>query len=58
MELHPDPSVRAKHLATWKMYVLGYPRLIRSLEHHGMDPKGVADLDWFDAKRQFDEEKA
>lgn len=57
MEQHIDPAVRAKHRSAWQMYSMEYPNLVRSLERHGMDPKGLADLDWSDAKRRFDEER-
>jgi hypothetical protein len=57
MDDHPDPSVRAKHLATWRMYVLEYPRLIASLESHNMDAKGISDLDWTAAKNHFFNER-
>jgi hypothetical protein len=57
MDHHPNPSVRAKHLATWQMYKKEYSRLIQSLENHGMEPDGVATLDWRSVKQQFYDQK-
>jgi hypothetical protein len=57
MNTHPDPKVRAKYLATWNMYSLGYPKLMRSLVAHEFSPMGVATLDWSDAERLFKEDR-
>jgi hypothetical protein len=56
MNTHPDPNVRAKHLATWNMYCLGYPKLMRSLVDHEFAPEGLAELDWTKVKRRFEKE--
>jgi hypothetical protein len=39
------------------MYKKEYPRLMQSLENHGMEPDGVATLDWRSVKQQFYEQK-
>ena len=57
MNAHPNPDVRAKYLATWNMYSLGYPKLMRSLTDHAFAPESVANLDWTEAKRLFDENR-
>jgi hypothetical protein len=57
MNTHPDPKVRAKHLATWKMYCLGYPKLMKSLVEHAFEPEGLAELDWSEVKQRFQEEQ-
>ncbi len=55
MNEHPDPNVRVKHLAAWNMYCLGYPKLMRSLVDHEFAPEGLAELDWTEVKRRFEE---
>lgn len=46
MTQHPLPAVRAKFLATWKMYELQLPNLTRALADSGFDPRALLDLDW------------
>ncbi len=57
MNNHTDPNVRVKHLATWNMYCLGYPKLMRSLVDHKFAPEGLAQMDWSEAKRLFETER-
>lgn len=54
MNDNPDPGVRAKHLATWNMYVRAYPELMRALEAKKFDFRAVAELDWSEAKANFE----
>jgi hypothetical protein len=57
MTNHPLPDVRAKFLAAWNMYCLGYPKLMRSLVDCQFAPEGLAEMDWSEAKQQFDEDR-
>lgn len=54
MNCHTDPAVRAKHLATWNMYVHAYPGLMRELEARKFDFRALAELDWSEAKSKFE----
>lgn len=56
MTSHPVPAVRAKYLATWQMYVEGYPGLTDSFLKHGLQPTGVIDFDWSKAREHHDQE--
>ena len=57
MNNHPDQAVRAKHLATWNMYLQGYPKLVKSLVDHDFSPLGIADIDWTRAKEHFEDSR-
>jgi len=58
MNNHPNPSVRSKFLTTWNMYCHAYPGLTRNLVKENFDPNGLSVLDWSEAKKRFEENKA
>lgn len=54
MQKHPDPRVRAKHLATWNFYYQRYPDLLHGLRSHDFDLSLISKgFDWRPAKRRI-----
>jgi hypothetical protein len=58
MNNHPDPKVRSIFLTTWNMYSLAYPGLTINLINHNFDPKCIANIDWSDAQKAYETNKA
>ena len=58
MNNHPEPKVREKYLTTWNMYTLAYPGLMRSLVDYNFDPNGMSHLDWNEAKKIYETDRA
>lgn len=56
MREHPDPAVRAKHLAAYDLYRQEYPKLLQSLEEGAFAPEVICpSVDWAPQKRMFEE---
>lgn len=57
MQKHPDPRVRAKHLATWNFYYRRYPALLHALKERNFDPRVISEgFDWSEANRRIQDD--
>jgi len=59
MQAHPEPSVRAKYLATWDLYHQRYPAILDCLRQNDFEPEPICPTgDWLSYKRDFAESLA
>lgn len=55
MNNHENPKIREKYLTTWNMYEQAYPSLIRSLLDYNLSPEGIAEIDWSEAQKRYEQ---